>query len=50
MVDVPVNLIDYVWTEDRPDLINNPIYIHDLPFTGSLIHHFNMTKSCVSRF
>ena len=37
MVDVPVDLIDYVWTEDRPELVSNPIYIHTIDFAGTMV-------------
>ena len=34
LVDTPINLIDLIWTNDRPIVPNNPIYVHALEFTG----------------
>ena len=34
LVPLDYDLIDYVWTEDRPPKPNEPIYIHTLEYAG----------------
>ena len=35
LVDVPTELLDYVWTEGRPEIPNGEIFIHLLKFHGN---------------
>ena len=34
LVEVPQDLLDFVWIEDRPPMPNELIYVHNLSYAG----------------